>query len=348
MNQHCHFHSYFDSFLENKKKQKKKRRVTHVVSMSACHRNGSASTGYAFPWRCYTVSKQSLIISHYKSVLIGVDADDAVALLCVPNIGAFLVKLNMHQQHDQTRPAHRQSENRLIQSLNQVDIRTLWLSHSHCTVPTRTATHRTFEGVGALEFEAPYLQYTHRNYTKLQQTMRDVVWDHVHAYHSSSWAEFLYSQFRTCAVNIDYDGSSVRSVTEMTCMRCHKEECTRRRRVQRQSIATRVEYNWKFDFRPVNAGLMSDVWMLAIPLLAILRVIIRNTADRSVVEAEVVYWARAIPQSSAQKQSIMQHLQAHFDVEVEFGSNERRKCFLNIDASPRVHYTITDRSKRVE
>lgn len=308
----------------------------------------SACTRYAFPWRFYAVATKSLIISHYKSVLIGVDADDAVALLCVPNIGAFLVELNVRQEQDQTGPVHRQTAHRLIQLFNQVDIRTLWLSHSHCTVPSRTATHRTFEGVGALEFEAPDLQYTDRNYSRLQQTMLDVVWDHVHAHLSSSWAEFLYSHFRTCTGGIDQDGTSIRSVTEMICMRCHKNECTRQRRVQRQSIATRMECNLKFDFKLANAGLMSDVWMLAIPLLAILRVIIRNTADRSVVEAEVVYWARGVEQSCAQKQSIMQHLQAHFDVKVEFGSNERRWRFLNIDASPRVHYTITDRSKRVE
>ena len=279
-------------------------------------------TGFAGskqPWRLYRIECSITEVENHNSILINCDPEFAHAF-ATPEIGVFMILL--HEE--------------------EASIRTLWLTDKCCKMPTRTTTALNFEGVGSLDFENPDIFYTSRYNNTSRISLGLMVNHHLLAYSDANFREGLQDMFPR---NRRRDFKVyVKSITELTCMRCQKENCGRKRRIERQSIAVRIEKQPRGN---VESAFRSDMYVICIFRLAVVRVTLRNSAERCDVAMEVQYWAHGVPYTVENKQKVLRHVQSHFNHNTNKEINWRTMRVSNVTVKRNINYRVVTRAKTV-
>ena len=275
--------------------------------------------GRSQPWRLYRIGISICEVENHDSVLINIDPELAHAF-ATPEIGVFVIL--MHKQVP--------------------TLRTLWLTEKCCQLPTRTTTARNFEGVGMLHFEQPEIFYRTRHNTNMRVSLGLMVNHHLMAHNDANvWQELHHAFPRNRREEFDV---YVKSITELTCMRCQKDDCGRKRNIERQSIAVRIEKQPRGDS---ESDFRSDMYMICIFRLAVVRVTLRNLAARCDVAMEVQYWATGVPFSAGNKQKVLRHVQSHFNHNTNEEINWRSMRVSNVAAEPTINFRVVTRAKTV-
>ena len=271
------------------------------------------------PWRLYCIGISTCRVANHDSLIVNIDPDLAHAF-ATPEIGMFVILLH---KEDPT-------------------IRTLWLTEKCCQLPTRTTTAPLFEGVGMLDFEQPEIFYRTRHNTNMRVSLDLMVNHHLMAHNDANVRRDLLDAF-PCNRRQEFP-VYVKSITELTCMRCQKDDCGRKRNVERQSIAVRIEKQPQGDS---ECDFRNDMYMICIFRLAVVRVILRNSAARCDVAMEVQYWAKGVPFSAGNQQKVLRHVQNHFNHNTNKDINWRSMRVCNVAAKPPINFSVVTHAKTV-